>query len=324
MRADRSLTLIAPDIDRDLITAREMAAVRWPGLALMAGRGDVTSVPESIGSATSVLSALALAATAYPDAAVMAAGVGLDARGYWLCANPMHFAAGLNDLRAIPLHDDQRMTDEEAAQLQTTLTTVLHTEGLTMHPDRQGSWLLQSTRVLDASTFSPHAAAIGLDTAMPRGRDASLLKRLMTEMQMLLHEHPVNAARVRRRQPEINAIWLHGGGSTGAIEPRALPAAFGDDAFLRGVYALHGAAAPAVAHDALQVLRSASAGSLAVIDVRTLDALESQWLAPSLCALRSHALSSLDLVLDRWRISIKRGDLLRFWRGSMHPAQWPA
>lgn len=324
MRADRSLTLIAVNLDRDLATARASAAVRWPELARMAGRGEVRSFPEGADPAASALSALALAPTAYPEAAVMAAGFGLDGRAYWLRATPMHFVAGLNDLRAVPLHDEQRMSDEEAARLQTTLAAVLETEGLTMHPDGQGSWLLQSTRMLDASTSTPRAASIALDAAMPHGRDAPLLKRWMAEMQMVLHEHPVNGARARRSHAQINAIWLHGGGAVKAIEPRALPAAFGDDPFLRGVYVLHGAAAPARIRDASQVVEGAAAGALAIIDVRTLDALESGWLAPLLVALRSRALSSLDLMLGRWRISIERGDLFKFWRGSMHPAQWPA
>ena len=38
------------------------------------------------------------------------------------------------------------------------------------------------------------------------------MRRLMTELQMLLHEHPVNEARAARGVPTVNAVWLWGGG----------------------------------------------------------------------------------------------------------------
>lgn len=324
MRADRSLTLIVSGVDRDLALARESAAARWPALAQLAGRGDVMRLPAGMDASASILAALALEPEAYPEAAVLAAGAALNAREYWLRATPMHFAAGLNDLRATPLRGEQGMSDEEAERLKTMLGSALEAEGFTMIADGQGNWLLRSVRALDASMSSPHAASMGLEASMPRGADAALLKRLMTELQMLLHEHPVNRVRVREGRPEINAIWLHGGGSAGAVQSRTLPAAFGDDPFLRGVYALHGAAAPAPIRDGSQIVQAASARSLASIQARTLDELESRWLVPLLTALRSGALQTLDLVLDHWRISLERRALLKFWRGPKAPAQWPA
>jgi hypothetical protein len=41
---------------------------------------------------------------------------------------------------------------------------------------------------------------------------APLLRRLQSEMQMLLYTHPVNEARGARRQPEVNAFWVSGAG----------------------------------------------------------------------------------------------------------------
>ena len=45
------------------------------------------------------------------------------------------------------------------------------------------------------------------------------LRRLQSEMQMLLYQHPVNDARLARGQLPINSFWLHGAG-----EPRAAAA----------------------------------------------------------------------------------------------------
>jgi hypothetical protein len=64
----------------------------------------------------------------------------------------------------------------------------------------------------------------------------------MNEIQMLLHEHPVNDVRQRRGRPVINSLWFWG---FGAITPPAscsLPALSTDDAWLTGLWRLHGGA----------------------------------------------------------------------------------
>lgn len=324
MRSDRSLTLIVSNLDRDLAMARDAGAARWPLLARAAGRGRVARYDDEANPIVAALAALAPTDGEFAEAAVMAAGAGYDAQHYWLRGTPMHLAAGLNDLRAVQLDGDQRMTDAEAAQLEVTLNTVLADEEATLRRDGHGGWLLQFKRALHATTSSPYAAATRLDAAMPRGHDAALLKRLMTEMQMVLHEHPVNVARARRGQPEINAVWLYGGGSAKPVSPRSLPAAFGVDPLLRGLYRLQGAASPSEVLDATHLLRQVRGSAVAAVDVKTLDELESQWLAPLIAALRSGALSALDLILGRWLIDLRRADLLKFWRPSRAPAQWPS
>ncbi len=88
------------------------------------------------------------------------------------------------------------------------------------------------------------AAANPAEEILPRGRDAGGLRRLMTEMQMLLHEHQVNTQRQLRGLPALNAIWIHGEGMLSDVSPPvsapALPAACGDDVCGRGIYRLHG------------------------------------------------------------------------------------
>ena len=74
-------------------------------------------------------------------------------------------------------------------------------------------WLLRSEEPLQVQTVTPEFAAANPHAEiLPRGRDAGALRRLMTEMQMLLHEHPVNTQRQARGLPAINAIWIHGEG----------------------------------------------------------------------------------------------------------------
>jgi hypothetical protein len=159
---------------------------------------------------------------------------------------------------------------------------------------------------------------------MPKGRDAAILKRLLTEVQMLLHEHPVNVARAQRGVPAVNALWLHGVGALGRIERCVLPEAYGDDAYLRGLYRLHERPAPGTASHADELLARMRSSAVAVLATRALDELEARWAAPLLRALRAGTIGQLDLVLDRWRLTIDRPALFRFWRGALPPRQWTA
>jgi hypothetical protein len=54
------------------------------------------------------------------------------------------------------------------------------------------------------------------------------LRRLQSEMQMLLYNHPVNDAREGRRQPTVNSFWLHGAGVLPAQTPANAPALLAD------------------------------------------------------------------------------------------------
>ncbi len=60
---------------------------------------------------------------------------------------------------------------------------------------------------------------------------------------MLLHEHPVNAARERAGRPPANSVWFSGGGT---LPPRAAPASsirtFADDRHRRGARRARGVA----------------------------------------------------------------------------------
>jgi hypothetical protein len=56
---------------------------------------------------------------------------------------------------------------------------------------------------------------------IPSSAQASRLRRLQNEMQMLLYTHPVNDARLQRGAVPINSFWLSG---TGALPVEYTPA----------------------------------------------------------------------------------------------------
>lgn len=159
---------------------------------------------------------------------------------------------------------------------------------------------------------------------MPRGRDAPALRRLLTELQMLLHEHPVNVERLRRGLPEINAVWLHGAGAIGELQRYALPQAFGDDLYLRGIYRLNEGEVTAAPVDAQALLARLQSRAVAVVAADDVDVLEAAWIAPLARALAAGSLARLEIVIDRWDVTVARHSLLKFWRRPRAPAEWTA
>jgi hypothetical protein len=311
-----------------LAQARSGRAERWPTLARLAARGALNAIAARAGLEPwriGLLDALGLGALIdrYPEAAVIAAAVSGRRGDYWLRASTIHLAAGLNDLTAVKLQPPYQVSAAELTQLAPQVASHVETAGFELAAQLEGGWLLRAQHPLEVLTDSPLAAASSLQAAMPTGPDAPLLKRLMTELQMLLHEHPVNLARADAGAPPINALWLHGAGSVGALEQRTLPEAFGEDDYLYGVYRLHAmdVRTRAIAPDDL--LRRAAGNALAVLDEDSLDRLESQWLAPLERALRARQIRRLELVLDRWRIAVDRSALFKFWRAARSLADWP-
>lgn len=333
MSKSRSLTLIAPRIASALARAMSERDARWPQLARLAGLGSITQLERAPAAhplrpwQRSLLEALDLqdALRQYPSAAVSRCGeIGERVDGYWMHAEAMHFSAGLDHLAATTLEGESSITSQERAQLQPLLAAHLRDAGFDLCHTASDEWLVRAERVLDLQTVSPEAAVSRpLDEAMPGGRDAPELRRLMTELQMLLHEHPVNQQRARHGVRAINAVWLWGEGLVTAVAPRALPAAFGGDPYLRGIYRLNDRQAVSAA-DASVALAQPVSRAVIVSDATDLDTLEARWIEPLARALSVGVVAHLDLVLDRWRIAVARSDSWRFWRKQRPLVEWSA
>ena len=54
------------------------------------------------------------------------------------------------------------------------------------------------------------AAGRSIDAYLPQGSDARQWRRFLNHAQMLLHEHPLNEARLASGRPVINGLWLEG------------------------------------------------------------------------------------------------------------------
>lgn len=137
---------------------------------------------------------------------------------YWLRADPVHLSV-MRD--RIVLADSQalELDQAEAAALAACIQGHFGESfsPLALQPRR---WYLRLPQAPQMST-TPLSCATGcdIDPLQPRGHDASHFRALLNELQMLLHDHPVNQRREARGQLPVNSLWLWGGG----VLPQARP-----------------------------------------------------------------------------------------------------
>lgn len=97
--------------------------------------------------------------------------------------------------------------------------------------------LADAPDALDVTAAAP--ALLGgqsLREHKPTGRDAGLVQRLLTEVQMLWYDHPANAARQVRGLPAVNGVWLAAAGGLPEITRVPLPPLISGERFFQGCW----------------------------------------------------------------------------------------
>ncbi len=136
-------------------------------------------------------------------------GVAGDA--YWLRADPVHLRV-MRDRIVLADADGLSLSRHEADALAAAIGQHFGADlsPLPLHPQRWYLQYLQAPRL----TTTPLSVAVGrdIDPLLPHGDDAMRFRAELNELQMLLHEHPVNQAREARGELPVNSLWLWGGG----------------------------------------------------------------------------------------------------------------
>lgn len=142
----------------------------------------------------------------------------------WAFMTPAHWVlpqgVGQSQVR-LSDPDQLRLDEAEAQALCAAMQAYFAEDGLSLHIDRPGLWLVRGDALRGLRSPAPERVlALGGDVApwLPTASPAApLLRRLQNEMQMLLYTHPVNDAREARGLPSVNSFWLHGGGKLAAV-----------------------------------------------------------------------------------------------------------
>jgi hypothetical protein len=324
----RELTLILTDFYLDHESDR--AAAGWPRLATLEtllARGELRNSPDwrawvyrRIGlPAPSRIPIASIAHAAHPSHANTAGS------GQWWLAHCVHLEAGIDRVyssTATPV-----LSAGEWAELEHGFNAAFSTVGFRLVDGSGAHAFILSTSDLDADTTDPLRVSGGdILRALPRGAAAPTLKRLMTEIQMWLHDHPVNIARQERGVATVNGLWIWGGAQCPPAAPAGtLPALHSDDGFLRGLWRMGGATGEPVpdAFEALDLDRDeamivtlARAPAASESAAQVLSIVERDWFQPALATLRRGRIACLQVLFnDRW-LSLTRRGSWRWWRRS--------
>ena len=207
---------------------------------------------------------------------------------YRLCADPVHL--GINgDAVTLDATASADLSLEDAQSLIAHLNAHFAADDMHLSLVGSGEWLLETPRPIAATTtalFQVHGRSI--ETHLPQGCEARLLKRIGNEAQMVLHEAAVNLARQARGQLPINGLWLWGGGKgCGVAASNPAMTMVSNATHVRGMAMAAGAqmqhlpeSAATLALDPAVTLRTID------LDARTIDPhifptwLEQTWLRP--------------------------------------------
>ncbi|MNQ04072.1 hypothetical protein D3C85_167790 [compost metagenome] len=143
-----------------------------------------------------------------------------DGAAIWL-ADLVHLALGTDQATLLdPGIMDLRA--EETAALLDTARPLFEDTGFAVQALSPERWRLRLPEGLRPQTASPMAVA-GQRLNEWWRQDAAMRpwRRLLNEIQMAWHEHPVNDARAARGAPPVNALWLYGGGTPWTAAPAA-------------------------------------------------------------------------------------------------------
>ena len=322
-------TLLVPDLLPAAL--REMTALRphTPHLSAMLTRGDATTLAAS-DTDTWLCAAFGVARrNDWPVAALTLASDGGDpGNAYWLRCDPVHLYLRqsrmyLSDATGAPTH-------QESATLVGALNAHFHEDGLLFCAGKAGRCYVRSETHTDLTT-RPLSAALNrdIDSVMPTGPDSRHWRRVINEVQMLLHAHPLNAEREARGLPAFNSLWLWGGGTAPAATGASYSQVWADEPLARAL-ALKTAVPASPLPDHADMVVSAGGNALVVITAlrdntpdleswqQAIEKFEQQWMAPCHAALKAGHLEKLTLLIpgapQGKQFEVTAAHLWRWWR----------
>jgi hypothetical protein len=251
--------------------------------------------------------------------------------GSWFVVNPVHLHIARDHL---VLTDQRRlaMDDDESRQLFAIAQPVFDEYGHTVLYGDATTWFLRADTWHNLRTATPDAACgHNIDIWMPTGAAERDWRKLQNDLQMHWHDAPVNLHRQATGKNPVNSLWLWGGEQIGgmASSPRY------ENVFLQlGSMQYFGGVAQdmRVGCDVATVIGSKSTANLLVLDsliapalgddlgewLIQINALEADWFAPILQAIKSGAIDGCHFILTNatslQERSISGNGLRKFWR----------
>lgn len=302
-------------------------ASRHPALELLLARGRRTH-DDPVDLARWLAREFGLGGEPLPAGALTAFSGGLEpGEDTWLRADPVHLRLQRDSMMLIPAAGFD-VTQAEAEALAESVNRHF-IASFSVHVVSPSAWAL---RAKAGAAFEGRApldlAGQDVDSNLPSGPDAARWHATLNEVQMLLHEHPVNEA----REVPLNSLWFWGAGRLPKEAEGPWQSVTADDPVALGLAKLATMRHRALTSRAgewlerlpdagrhlvvLDALAAAAALRDAEAHAARLVAMETDWFSPLLAALKSGRVGMITVHLPEAGLSIEtaRGDLRRFWR----------
>jgi hypothetical protein len=258
----------------------------------------------------------------------------------WVAADPVHLRFHQEHL-ILADSGSFGIALDEAQALAGSLSMHLADVGR-FHVATAERWYLQLADTLLADGFdSPPLSAVAgrsIEGLLAETSQARSLRKLLNEIQMLMHAHPINQLRENAGRLPINSLWLWGAGSlpprTDSDAPCRFDGVWSSDPLALGLARAAGVPTHRVPVEAATLLEHAAADTshLVVLDDLlgpvhyengehyrgAVAALEKRWFAPLHAALSAGKIRQLRIeastayALLAWEC--RRSDLWKVWR----------
>ena len=269
------------------------AASRFAGIALppmLAGAlGRADRVQGGAGEQALLARHFDLLPRGWPAAALtrlLDAGAD-DARdGAWLRVDPAHIRPDINGARLLGIGANLGMEQADADALLPALRPLFGDAGFLLDAPHPSRWYLRLPREVRLPAFASPDDALGDDVFdhTPGAPEARRWRTLESEAQIVLHNHPHNAARLATGRVPVNALWFWGGG----VLPDAV-----------------GCHSPTVYSDDPAVLGAARLGRLQGMPLPAFHKIEGETEGDALVDLRSQR--DARMLVERWLSPVGNG-----------------
>lgn len=296
-----------------------------------AKRNQAYTIDAILGNALAGHDSVQAAHAGLPMAQAFAAPAATEAERLLLC-QAIHLRPDMHSAVIVPIHTDQ----ENLKDINIIINDLERLFKVDYDVDviADGLFLLH-LKQFEAPTYYPHILSVLGKTANPfieQSRQNLPWYKLLNEMQMFMHQHPVNQQRIQRGLVPINSLWFWGAG--GRLQtPDSNLAWFCDDPILNRFASSLGLA-PQSCTEIGTIVNPADA---LVIDLRLLELLKTERTVPLdqlLLDIDHRLLKPLLAMVHQGRaqlvlragyefdFALKSSALMKFWRPQKTLSSW--
>jgi hypothetical protein len=239
------------------------------------------------------------------------------ANAMWLRADPAYVQPDINGARLLSYGRALGLGAADAAALLRPLKPLFGDAGFPIDAPDPSRWYLRLPPGAKLPAFVSPEQALGADLFehLPEGPEGRRWRALLSEAQVVLHNHPLNQQRIAAGLAPVNSLWLWGAGTLPDHVTSRFALLASDDETLAALAAM----TQTQVVGRLPHWRIESGDALFDLrDARDLAVLERDWFAPALASLDTREVDGLRFdFADGAVYAVSRRQRWRFWRRAL-------